>query len=85
MCVCVVLGVLCLLNAVYALPALVSECAFRAVVLRLISSCLLHRKLFYESPGGNQVDGLPPAANTKPGVIGRRVGPYKSGVNRPLA
>ena len=47
---------------------LVYEHAFRSVALRLISSCPLHRKLFYESPGGNQVDGLPPAANHNLGV-----------------
>ena len=42
-------------------------------------------KYFTSSPGGNLVDGLPPAANTGAGVIGQRVGRDKCVVNRPLA
>ena len=37
------------------------------------------------SPGGNLGDGLPPAANSGAGVIGRLVGPDKTMGNPPLA
>ena len=35
-------------------------------------------------PGGNLVDGLPPAAHTGAGRIGRNVGREKTGPRRPL-
>ena len=37
-------------------------------------SSWISSKLLCESPGGNLVDGLPPAAHTGAGRIGRNVG-----------
>ena len=51
---CVVFGIFAF-SMLFMLCALWFLNAFRALVLGLILSCLLHRKLFYESPGGNQV------------------------------
>ena len=41
-------------------------------------------KLLYESPGGNLVDGSPPAAHTNAGPQAPPVLPYKTGPRRPL-
>ena len=42
-------------------------------------------KLLCEFPGGNQVDGLPPAAHTGAGVIGQRVALDKCGGTHPIS
>ena len=47
--------------------------------------CFLSKtSLLYEVPGGNLVDGLPPAPSTRAGWFGAPTVPYKCGINGTL-
>jgi hypothetical protein len=62
---------------IYFFVALWWSCCGVYVVLCLDGVCFAHFfcGLLYESPGGNQVDGLPPVLHTAAVVMGRPPGP----------